>query len=65
MLNFFVGFVDFFAMPLLYAGSVNEKEIAHPDAATDRPRVTVADLRKFADAVHDLDDPAVMARAWQ
>lgn len=47
-----------------YAGGVNE-EIANPDAATDRPRVTVADLRRFADSVRDLDDRAVMARAWQ
>jgi hypothetical protein len=48
-----------------YAGGVNEKEIADPEAATNRLRVTAADLRRFADSVRDLDDPAVMAHAWQ
>jgi hypothetical protein len=44
---------------------VNEKEFTDRDATIDRPRLTVEDLNRFADSVRDLDDPAVMARAWE
>jgi hypothetical protein len=43
---------------------VTDKESADPDAVANGPRVTVEDLRRFADSIRDLDDPAVMARAW-
>lgn len=43
---------------------VTDKERADPDAVANRPRVTVEDLRIFADSIRDLDDPAVMAHAW-
>jgi hypothetical protein len=43
---------------------VTDKESADPDAVANRPRVTVEDLRRLADSIRDLDDPAVMAHAW-
>lgn len=43
---------------------VTNAESADPDAAADRPRVTIEDLRRFADSLRDLDDPAEMAHAW-
>jgi len=44
---------------------VNEKDFADPEAKIDRPCLTVEDWRMFADSVRDLDDPVVMARAWE
>jgi hypothetical protein len=43
---------------------MNEKEGTEPDAVANRHRVTVEDLRRFADSIRDLDDPVVMAHAW-
>lgn len=48
-----------------YGGGVNVKVVSNPDVETERPRVTVEDLRRFAEAVRDPDDPAVMACAWR
>lgn len=30
----------------------------------DRPKVTVEDLKRFAETFADLNDPEIMARAW-
>jgi hypothetical protein len=40
------------------------KESADQDAVATRHRVTGGDLRRLADAISDLDDPAVMDHAW-
>jgi hypothetical protein len=43
---------------------VTDRESADQDGVANRPRLTVEDLRRFADSIRDLDDPAVMAHAW-
>lgn len=45
--------------------TVTDKESADPDAVANRSRLTVEDLRRLADAIRDLDDPAVMDQAWR
>jgi hypothetical protein len=35
-----------------------------PDVSARRQRLTVDDLRRLARACQDLDDPVVMAKAW-
>lgn len=35
------------------------------DAGRPAQRVTVQDLRRSAEAFRDLDDPEIMARAWE
>lgn len=48
--------------------SRNEYLRRHLDAnvpATDRPRLTVDDLRRASDATADLLDPTVMDAAWR
>ncbi|WP_368834446.1 hypothetical protein [Mycobacterium intracellulare] len=41
-----------------------DEESADPDAVADHSGVRVEDLRRLADAIRDLDDPAVMDHAW-
>jgi hypothetical protein len=45
------------------AGTTN-KEGPDSDAVANGHRVMGEDLRRFADSIRDLDDPEVMAHAW-
>ena len=42
---------------------VTDEESADPDAVANHSRVRVEGLRRLADAIRDLDDPAVMDHA--
>jgi len=43
---------------------MTDKESTDQDAVSTRHRVTGGDVRRLADAIRDLDDPAVMDHAW-
>ena len=45
------------------AGMTNE-EAPDSDVVANSHRVMGEDLRRFADSIRDLDDPEVMAHAW-